>query len=299
MRRVAWLLVMTACNRAFDIVPTEPQPDAPPPLDSDADGTIDLNDNCPLLANDQSDEDHDLVGDRCDNCPLVSNPSQDLEGDADAVGTACDPHPETDGDCLVLFDSFTDPDRFAATWSSYGTTPPAFETRPGSVTVTPTDTNLVALVARDDLGVLLSGMFDTQLAATLPLSEGSALYASSNIPAGTTYGYGCGLYWPTGARRSVASRDSSLQDGTTIVTPALFGEAVTTAAVMRLTVASPAVPAIGCRTEYGTAVGSSRFDPVKIRTDGAPGVVVSREAATLDAIAFYRVQSAPCETAYR
>jgi len=58
--------------------------------DSDTDGRLDLNDNCPTLPNPvQEDPDHDTVGSVCDNCPAVYNPDQG-DPDADGYGSACD-----------------------------------------------------------------------------------------------------------------------------------------------------------------------------------------------------------------
>jgi hypothetical protein len=71
--------------------------------DSDGDGVADPFDNCPALANpEQLDGDSDAVGDACDrsrdgdsvsddsdNCAGVSNPAQ-LDTDRDGFGNACD-----------------------------------------------------------------------------------------------------------------------------------------------------------------------------------------------------------------
>lgn len=59
-------------------------------LDSDGDGLLDNEDNCPDDVNPaQEDSDDDNVDDVCDNCPLAYNPNQrDL--DTDAVEDACD-----------------------------------------------------------------------------------------------------------------------------------------------------------------------------------------------------------------
>ena len=77
--------------------------------DSDGDGVLDPEDNCPNDANPgQEDADSDGIGDACDpdsdgdgvadasdNCPLISNPGQE-DADNDGIGDACDT--DTDGD---------------------------------------------------------------------------------------------------------------------------------------------------------------------------------------------------------
>ena len=58
--------------------------------DSDRDGVIDPDDNCPAVPNPmQEDRDGDGDGDVCDNCVLRANPDQ-LNRDADAFGDVCD-----------------------------------------------------------------------------------------------------------------------------------------------------------------------------------------------------------------
>ncbi len=58
--------------------------------DADADGILDLNDNCPYTRNpDQNDLDLDGVGDLCDNCAETPNFDQQ-DTDADGIGDACE-----------------------------------------------------------------------------------------------------------------------------------------------------------------------------------------------------------------
>lgn len=82
------------------------------PLDSDDDGVMNAEDNCPAAPNaDQADFDLDGTGDACDsdvdgdgdddtadNCSAVPNPDQ-ADLDTDGVGDACDP--DVDGDSVL------------------------------------------------------------------------------------------------------------------------------------------------------------------------------------------------------
>ncbi len=64
-------------------------------IDTDGDGVLDGDDNCPTTANaNQADADHDGVGDACDNCPANANPDQ-ADTDGDGKADACDNCPAT------------------------------------------------------------------------------------------------------------------------------------------------------------------------------------------------------------
>lgn len=71
--------------------------------DTDGDGILDKDDNCPSAANtDQLDSDGDGFGDICDNCPSTANTDQ-VDADGDGVGDLCDACPadsenDADGD---------------------------------------------------------------------------------------------------------------------------------------------------------------------------------------------------------
>lgn len=68
-----------------------------PPPDTDGDGVLDRDDNCPRRANPrQEDFDRDGRGDVCDNCPRAANPNQ-ADQDHDGVGDVCDSDRDGDG----------------------------------------------------------------------------------------------------------------------------------------------------------------------------------------------------------
>ena len=65
--------------------------------DSDEDGVLDNEDNCPNISNsDQADNDNDGIGNVCDNCINNSNADQ-ADSDNDGIGDICDSDDDNDG----------------------------------------------------------------------------------------------------------------------------------------------------------------------------------------------------------
>lgn len=91
------LIIFISCSKDEEPLP-----------DTDEDGIVDEDDNCPLVSNpDQADSDGDGIGDVCeedadgdgipddeDNCPETENPDQ-LDSDEDGIGDVCDEVPTT------------------------------------------------------------------------------------------------------------------------------------------------------------------------------------------------------------
>jgi len=87
------LCVMIGCGNLGEGCAATNGPD-PNVTDTDGDGIVDSQDNCPEDANqDQADSDTDGVGDECDNCVNVINEDQ-TDADQDGVGDVCDNAPD-------------------------------------------------------------------------------------------------------------------------------------------------------------------------------------------------------------
>jgi hypothetical protein len=299
MKRLVLLALCAACNQVLGVEATALVPDAPPPADTDGDGTADIDDNCPL-ANDQNDEDDDGVGDVCDNCPLVANPKQESGGDQDLVGDACDPRPDVTGDCLVVFDAFSAPDTFAAHWQPFvfSGEVPAIEAQPGHVRIDGPATTPVTIVAKADDGTPFAGLFDVQVLAGGTLTTGSveAVTRASDYRTG----YSCGLRgYAAPAEQTIVigqySATSSEQASAKLSTEATGSTSLVRLFAPRGSGANE--PAIFCITEVGSAAGvlavnlDSTFDPPP---GGGAGVRVREDVIDVSAVALYRFDPASC-----
>lgn len=300
MRALLIAGLMVSCNQAFGIEETRAL-DAYVAPDMDGDGTPDGLDNCIAMPNDQVDTDEDGVGDLCDNCPLVANRRQENSGDSDPVGDACDPHSRQEGDCLIALDVFDDPTAFPEQWEIRSSAAPAIAHGSGRVIVTPGDTLPVALVMRDEQGVPFTGVFDTQLIASAAFTTGS-VYAMSNVSVAGS-GYGCGIgYHAQRATPGPLALTATSSDNAWIFPGFLGNEPVDQHLLVRLIAPLAADTPFSCLATYGLAVGAAgtiaygSYNP----GPGAPGVQITGETVTLDAVALYRSQAGDCRpTLYR
>ena len=282
---MGWIVVLlvgvASCNAVYDLDATTLR-DAFVIDDLDGDGIEDAVDNCRATANaDQSDEDQDTLGDACDNCPLVANADQGDMGDGDGVGDRCDQHPVTPNDCLVLLDTFTNPDRFAERWNVLVDTGSQVIPHAGYVTLAPGSSGTAAAIVPRDL----VGPFDVVLAGVATIENGSMFAAGTHLTSPRS-GYQCGIGFEnlTMTQYPVAA--------TTFST----GPSLGSAALIRLGDSEPAFRS--CRIEYGI-VRSTQVRPVAVSyTAGGPGAIAVGNPADVSGIAIYQVAT-PCPTAER
>ncbi len=282
---LAMMWLATGCNTIYGLDETDTPEQAP---DQDGDQIPDARDNCIAVANpDQHDEDDDLVGDACDNCPLEPNAKQEDNGDGDGVGDMCDPRPYDGGDCMTLFDSFTDPAAFASHWA-IATSPAGatygLEPTDDHVTITTTGGVAIALMARDDSGAVLANSDDVHLDGRL--TTGALLAITGAVDAKS--GYRCGAL-RTGDMRQILLEDAS---GTLAVQgglPASVGDAL----FVRLTVTGAAgMPTETCEVDYGFAFGFNSVASPLVRV-GAPGARASGSAQIDGIETFSRLPGCP------
>ncbi len=295
---LASAVVHVGCTAVFDIEPTDLA--AEPSPDPDGDGTDDIVDNCPGVANaSQADEDGDGVGDACDSCPLIANTEQADDADGDGAGDVCDPHPEMAGDCLVVFDSFSSAAAFASHWAVRNGSSSVAMPGDGSVRIDPAG-GTVLLAPLDDGGQGYAGVFDVQVAGHVtPPDVDTGAGAVSNETTSTASGYSCILRGPYPTETLPTY---SLSDGTSLGYRTLVSPPFATSFLVRIvTSAEDGSPDLACRLDFGLAVATSQLGTAPATlTDGEPGIRVEVAPAEITGFALYRfAPGAACSEAVR
>ena len=287
----ALLLLLAGCNQIYGLDETKIVPGGD--FDADDDGFANELDNCPDVANsDQLDSDADNTGDACDNCPVVRNPGQDARGDSDAVGDDCDPAPTVPGDCLVLLDRFLDAATFDTDWQVIANNDPGARQRithltSGGLRLMPNGAAELGISSR------VTGNFNATVRADLEAltTIDSFFTAVVNFSSTSRY-YGCGV-------GRVNFDVAILHRARTTAGPRDFGVPMSSAPVRadwlaRTTVFRGTADRIGCRIDYGVAVGvlnpSTDLPPLP---PAGGGVIATVDPVVVRAIALYE-QKAEC-----
>jgi len=281
----AWVVLAVGCNQVYGLDQTKPR-DSLVLEDFDGDGKIDLDDNCPMIANeDQRDLDGDLRGDVCDDCPLITNaPGGDADGDQ--IGDICDPHPRAK-DCLVFIDTFKDPAVFATNWQVEKEDPMSVvDVQPGRLEVTPKTGNVFVQA------VGITGRADMIVTGTT-INDAGVVRIVSNRANET---HGCSLNPP-----------SSFDVLGTVIGPAVLSQLVPTDAIgnafsIRL-IMNDSEDAAGlvdvtCRIDYGVSAGTG----VKRNNDplvGPSGFEIGAGPARINAVALFQQRATCPPTSYR
>jgi hypothetical protein len=284
VRGLALVAILAGCNQLYGLDGTEL---ISPAVDDDSDGVANELDNCRAIPNPgQSDDDADGIGDACDNCPLVANTDQLDLGDGDAIGDICDPHPGQGGDCLVLYDSFET--AIENHWDVRSTAAsPQLRVGAGALAITPTGDETIELLARDEAGALLAGVFDVQVAARIAFAGAPSRVAVVSNTVDLVNGYRCSVLatgFADAIRFDATDRSSAVQDN-------LSSAPVNDRLFLRMVVFNNAgAPLPRCRADYGVALGvvGPIFAIPPTLDTGAPGLVVEAQPATITGVAFYQ-----------
>jgi hypothetical protein len=289
------LAALGGCNQIFDITTTE----VIASTDTDDDGLLDQEDNCPAAANlDQADFDTDGVGDACDNCPLYANTPQDNEGEPDGerdeIGDDCDPNPTVGGDCLILLDKFSSAAQLATNWElvyGAGDAVPSLDQVGDHVVLAPHATNKPAfMIARVD-GARLVGRFSVNaLGNWSPSGDFAEAMAASDVTSPDLH-LACGLQKLTGAEaapfiRFQVGTMSQIQGGF------MSGAPVRSDVLIRLIVERRAMDVGRCSVELGVADGvTNTANFLAPLPAGGAGIVATNEPMSIRAVALYETRA--------
>jgi hypothetical protein len=266
------LVLLAACNQVYSLGETTIDPDALP-RDTDGDGFADGRDNCVDVPNDQADEDRDTVGDACDNCPIVPNADQE-DTDDDRVGDRCDPHPADTKDCLVLFDSFNNRDRFAANWIESGAG--SVDAQDGTVVMA--SSSRFSITPRTDDGQPLLGEYDVQATARGTITNGAFYIAS--VVNNAQNGYWCG----TTVKEAIAVPNNPILSVRRLLSSDPLGDSI----YLRQEIDNAKhEPTQDCLVEYGIVLGTVPGLHSSV-VSGGPGVIVESDQVRVESFVAYQ-----------